>query len=46
LDNVKEMNMNSIVDKHPFHTGTLLVMVVISLLIMYGIFYLILRNKK
>jgi hypothetical protein len=37
---------NAIFDKHPFHTGTLLLMVVVSLLIVYGVFYLFLRNKK
>jgi len=38
--------INSIVDKHPFNTGTLLIMVTVSLLIIYGVFYLILRKKK
>jgi hypothetical protein len=36
---------NLIFDKHPFNTGTLLIMVVVSLLIIYGIFFLILRKK-
>jgi hypothetical protein len=33
-------------DKHPFHTITLFLLVVVSLLIIYGVFYLVLRNKK
>jgi hypothetical protein len=34
------------IDKNPFHTGTLLLMAVISLEIVYGVVFLILRNKK
>jgi len=34
------------VDKHPFGTGTLFIMVIVSLIVVYGIFYLILKNKK
>jgi uncharacterized membrane protein HdeD (DUF308 family) len=36
---------NSLVDKHPFNTGTLLIMVVGAILIIYGVAYLILRKK-
>jgi hypothetical protein len=49
----KEMNtnaadnlVNAIYDKHPFTTGTLLIMVVGAMLIVYGVFFLILRKKK
>jgi hypothetical protein len=38
--------MNPYLDKHPFNTGTLVIMVVVSLAVMYGVVYLILRNKK
>jgi hypothetical protein len=38
--------MNSLVDKHPFNTGTLIIMLVVALSAVYGILYLILRNKK
>jgi len=34
------------VDRHPLGTGTLLIMVIASLLLLYGIFYVILKNKK
>jgi hypothetical protein len=37
--------VNLIVDKHPFNTGTLLIMVVGAILIIYGVAYLILRKK-
>jgi hypothetical protein len=37
--------INSIIDKHPFNTETLLLMVVVSLLVVYGVFFLILRKK-
>jgi hypothetical protein len=40
------MNADLIVDKHPFSTGTLLLMVVGGMLIGYGIVYLILKNRK
>jgi hypothetical protein len=40
-----ETAVNSLIDKHPFGTGTLLLMVVAALLIMYGVAYLILRKK-
>jgi hypothetical protein len=33
------------VDKHPFSTGTLLLMVVAAICIVYGVIYLILRKK-
>ena len=42
----KEMNANLIVDKHPFSTGTLLLMMVGGMLIVYGVVYLILKNRK
>jgi hypothetical protein len=35
-----------IVDKHPFNTGILLIMMVGVMLIAYEISYLILRNRK
>jgi hypothetical protein len=38
--------LNSIVDKHPFNTGTLMLMMAGALLMVFGVFYLILRNKK
>jgi hypothetical protein len=34
------------VDKHPFGSGTLFIMVIVSLSVIYGIFYVILKNKK
>jgi hypothetical protein len=40
------MNTDLIVDKHPFNTGTLLLIVVGAMLVAYGIVYLILRNRK
>jgi hypothetical protein len=43
------MNTNiairSLVDKHPLHTGTLFLMVIGAFLLLYGIAYLILKNK-
>jgi hypothetical protein len=50
LRRAKRMNpnnpVNSALDKHPFGTGTLFIMVIAALLILYGIFYVILKNKK
>jgi hypothetical protein len=37
---------NLIVDKHPFSTGTLLLMMVGGILLIYGVAYLILKNRK
>jgi hypothetical protein len=41
-----EKAVNSLVDKHPYGTGTLLLMVVGGMLLIYGIAYLILRNRQ
>lgn len=38
--------VNSIADKHPFGTGTLLGMVVVALLILFGVSFVILKIKK
>jgi hypothetical protein len=40
------MNTDLIVDKHPFTTGQLLLMMVGAMLLAYGVVYLILRNRK
>jgi len=40
-----ESAVNSVIDKHPFSTGTLLLMVVAGICIAYGVAYLILRKK-
>jgi len=37
--------IKSLADKHPFHTGTLFLMVIGAFLLLYGIAYLILKNK-
>ena len=46
----KEMNaivtVNSLVDRHPFNTGTLILLVVGSMLIIYGVLFLILKMRK
>jgi hypothetical protein len=36
--------IKSLADKHPFHTGTLFLMVVGAFLLFYGIAYLILKK--
>jgi len=42
----EDMNTDLIVDKHPFTTRELLLMMVGGMLLAYGIAYLILRNRK
>jgi hypothetical protein len=37
---------NLIFDKHPFNTGTLLLMVAGSVLLVYAVLYIILKIKK
>jgi len=39
-----ETAVNSLVDKHPLNTGTLLIIVVAAILIIYGVAYLILKK--
>jgi hypothetical protein len=40
-----ENAVNSLVDKHPLSTGTLLLIVVTAICLVYGVAYLILRKK-
>jgi uncharacterized membrane protein HdeD (DUF308 family) len=44
--NLQGVDVNSLVDKHPFHTITLVAMVVGAMLVVYGILYVALWLKK
>jgi hypothetical protein len=39
------ITIKSLADEHPLHTGTLFLIVIGAFLLLYGIAYLILRNK-
>jgi hypothetical protein len=43
---IANVTVNSVIDRHPFSSGTLIFLVVGSMLIIYGVLFLILRMRK